>query len=337
MGRVTSAAVTDGQVDFEYDNVTTGGSYAKGNLTKVTDPSGNTQYQYDALGRVIAKTQAVGSAPNTRTFLVQYGYSLGRISSITLPSGRVVTYGFDANGRASTIAIDASQLLSGALYQPFGGVRKWTWSNGQVYERNRDLDGRVVSATLGPATITYDDLSQVFSYDNLNRLVSATLAAGQTRGYAYDANGNRTSATVNAASTTYSYPGTNHKLTSLSGATSRSFTYDNAGNVTASAGFTFVYDGRGRLKQAGAATYLVNGLGQRVKKATPDVSFAYDEAGHLIGEYDSTGAPIQEFVWLENTPVAVIRPATPGHNVYYVWTDLLDTPRMISDTANQAR
>src|SRR3954464_2091551 len=92
---------------------------------------------------------------------------------------------------------------------------------------NGDLDGRVVSATLGPDNITYGDLSQVFSYDNLNRLVSATLAAGQTRGYSYDANGNRTTAVVNASTTTYNYPGTSHKLTSLTGGTSRSFTYDN--------------------------------------------------------------------------------------------------------------
>jgi YD repeat-containing protein len=176
--------------------------------------------------------------------------------------------------------------------------RKCTWSNGQVYERNRDLDGHVVSAALGPDNITYGDLSQLFSYDNLNRLISATLAAGQTRGYSYDANGNRTSAAVNASTATYTYPGTSHTLTSLSGATTRSFSYDNAGSVTASGGITYVYDGRGRMKQAGTTTYLVNGLGRRVKKGAPDVYFEYDEAGHLIGEYDSTGAAIQEYVWL---------------------------------------
>ncbi|HWG29044.1 MAG TPA: hypothetical protein VN676_00695 [Steroidobacteraceae bacterium] len=38
-------------------------------------------------------------------------------------------------------------------------------------------------------------------------------------------------------------------------------------------------------------TYLSNALGQRVRKVTPSsiVNFAYDEAGHLIGEYDGTG------------------------------------------------
>ena len=92
------------------------------------------------------------------------------------------------------------------------------------------------------------------------------------------------------------------------------------------------------MKQAGTTTYLVNGLGQRVKKNNgSDLFFAYDEAGHLIGEYDSTGAPVEETVWLGDIPVAVIKPATPGFTVYYVWSDHLGTPRQITDTANQSR
>jgi len=218
-------------------------------------------------------------------------------------------------------------------------VKKWTWANGQAYERTFDHDGRVSTITLGPDTASYGDLSQVFGYDTLNRLVSANLAAGQTQSFTYDANSNRTNATVNGASTVYTYPGTSHKLMSLSGATSRSFTYDNAGNITASASVTYVYDGRGRMKQAGSTTYLVNGLGQRVQKSGGTTTyFAYDEAGHLIGEYDATGAPIQETLWLNDTPVAVVKPATPsGFTVYYIWTDLLDSPRLITDSSNQSR
>jgi RHS repeat-associated protein len=193
--------------------------------------------------------------------------------------------------------------------------------------------------TLGPNTTTYSDLSQVFGYDVLNRLGTANLAAGQTQSFTYDANGNRTNATINAASTTYTYPSTSHKLTSLSGATTRSFTYDNAGNVTVSAGITYTYDGRGRMKQAASVTYLINGLGQRVKKNNgTDTFFAYDEAGRLIGEYDSTGAPIQETVWLGDLPVAVIKPASPsGFTVFYIWADHLGSPRLITDTNNASR
>jgi len=339
LNRVVSATVADGTVTYEYDNTTTGGPYARGRLTKVTDPSGNTTWTYDSLGRVTAKTQTVTAAPANKAFTTGYTFSQGRQTGITYPSGRVVTYGFNAAGRVSAISVDGAILLSAGEYFPFGGPRKWLWANGETYERTFDLDGRLKSVTLGPSTGTYADLSQTFGYDSLNRLNSANLAAGQTQSYAYDANGNRTNATINAASTTYTYPGTSHKLSSLSGATTRSFTYDNAGNVTASAGITYAYDGRGRLKQAGSATYLVNGLGQRVRKnAGSDTYFAYDEAGRLVGEYDAAGAVIQELVWLGDIPVATMRPKQPsGYDVYYVWSDNLNSPRAVSDAANQLR
>ena len=223
-------------------------------------------------------------------------------------------------------------------YFPFGAPATWTWGNGEPMTRTFDLDGRVSTLTLGPAAGTYADLSQVFGYDNLNRMVSANLAAGQTQSFTYDSNSNRTNATINSASTTYNYPSNSHKLSSLSGATTQSFTYDNAGNLTLTAGVTYVYDGRGRMKQAGATTYLVNGLGQRVKKSSgSDTFFAYDEAGHLIGEYDASANPIEETIWLGDTPVAVVKPKTGGFDVFYIWSDNLGTPRMISDTTNAIR
>lgn len=51
----------------------------------------------------------------------------------------------------------------------------------------------------------------------------------------------------------------------------------------------------------------------------------YDEAGHLLGEYSSTGALVQETVWLGDITVATIRPGTPAE-VYYVHANQLNTP-----------
>jgi YD repeat-containing protein len=49
----------------------------------------------------------------------------------------------------------------------------------------------------------------------------------------------------------------------------------------------------------GTAAYVYNVLGQRIRKssATSATIFAYDEAGHLLGEYDLSGNLIQEIVW----------------------------------------
>ena len=76
----------------------------------------------------------------------------------------------------------------------------------------------------------------------------------------------------------------------------------------------------------------ISALGQRVKKVTGGNTtyFVYDEAGHLVGEYDGAGALIQETVWLGDIPVATLRPNGGSVAVYYVHTDHLNTPRRIS-------
>ena len=49
--------------------------------------------------------------------------------------------------------------------------------------------------------------------------------------------------------------------------------------------------------------------------------------GHLIGEYDASGAAVKEHVWFDGAPVGVIS----GTSTYYVHTDHLGTPRVVSD------
>jgi len=106
------------------------------------------------------------------------------------------------------------------------------WANSEVMERTFDLDGQLKTVTLGSSTGTDSALAQAFGYDTVDRLITADLAAGQAHGFAYDANGNRTSATVNGTSTTYNYVAGSHRLSSLTGGMSRSFSDDAAGNTT---------------------------------------------------------------------------------------------------------
>jgi len=88
-----------------------------------------------------------------------------------------------------------------------------------------------------------------------------------SRGYGYDAIGNRTTSTVGAASTTYAYPATSHRLQSLSGATTRSYGYDGAGNPTQIDAAVHGYNLANRLtsvSSTSSASYAINALGQRV-------------------------------------------------------------------------
>ena len=117
------------------------------------------------------------------------------------------------------------------------------------------------------------------------------------------------------------------------------FTYDAAGNMLShsspSADYSFDDDARGRLATSyvGAlgTSHQINGLGQRVGKSQGQVLFAYDAAGHLIGEYDGKGALTQETVWLGELPVAVLAPAGP----LYVAPDNLGAPHQITNAAGQ--
>lgn len=100
---------------------------------------------------------------------------------------------------------------------------------------------------------------------------------------------------------------------------------------------TFTFNDAGRMTAAtqGSVTtqYAVNALGQRVSKSASGVVtlFAYDESGHLIGEYDGGGNLIEETVWIGDIPAATLRPdANGGVDIYYVHTDRLNTPRRIS-------
>jgi RHS repeat-associated protein len=115
------------------------------------------------------------------------------------------------------------------------------------------------------------------------------------------------------------------------GAPSVSFAYNNANRLTQiQAGSTTV------------ATYLVNALGQRVQKTASGATtqFVYDESGHLIGEYDGTGALIQETVWMEDLPIATLRPTGTGNPtpiaIYYVHPDHLGSPRAVTRPSDNA-
>src|SRR5262249_53783705 len=81
---------------------------------------------------------------------------------------------------------------------------------------------------------------------------------------------------------------------------------------------------------------VYDAFGQRIRKSNSSATryFVYDEAGHLLGEYADSGALIQETVWLNDIPVAQIRPSDSGVTLYYVHTDHLNTPRRISRPAD---
>lgn len=206
-----------------------------------------------------------------------------------------------------------------------------------------DPASRITSLTDKQGTTS---MVTAIGYDNLDRLTSAqgNVPGGFDQGFGYDLIGNRTSEALTLVSTTttgpqirtYSYDPASNRLASLTNP-GVAYSYDAVGNIIGDGAVIYTYSGRNRLvnvKQGSAtiATYQYNALGQRVAKTAGGAStlFAYDNAGHLMGEYDGTGAVNQETVWLNDTPVATLRKSGASTAIHYVWADHLDTPRAIT-------
>jgi RHS repeat-associated protein len=308
----------------------------KGRLTRVTHPGGETRFGYNVHGAVTVTQEQIAE----KIFHSCYEHTLGKPTALAYPSGMSVRYDYAGKIRIRAMSLDGVPLVGAIRYLPFSNtVTGFLFANSEPYVRVYDQDGFIKSITLGPAAGAYDDFAQSFAYDGVDRLISATVTGvpSLARKYVYDGV-NRIQTDVGGQVTNYMYPNTSNRLSGLTGATQRTYSYDAAGYMTSLGGIALAYDGRGRLKQAGSTTYIVNGLGQRVAKTVGGAAryFVYDVAGHLLGEYDALGNPIQETVWLYDTPIAVVKPkAGGGREVFNVFTDYLDTPRVIANQQNQ--
>jgi len=335
-------STTDQIITFTYD----AGTYGKGRLTGASDANESLSWTYDPLGRVVGKGQTVG----TVTMSVGYGYTNSDLVTLTTPSGQTVVYGYNTNHQVVSVSVNGTTVLNDATYEPLGPANGWAWGNGVSVARTYNTDGLIsqISAT-GVKTLSYDNAMRIegitdtstgahnwtYGYDLLDRITSGA-GGSTTRGWTYDANGNRLTETGSAPST-YTISPTNNTISSITGALSRTYSYDAAGHVLAYSSVTATYNNRGRVKTLNngtkTETLTYNALGQMVKTsggAEGTVLYMYDEAGHLLGEYSSTGTLVQETVWLGDTPVATLRPSGSSVAVYYVEADHLNTPRQVT-------
>ena len=106
--------------------------------------------------------------------------------------------------------------------------------------------------------------------------------------------------------------------------------------------YSFTYDARNRrvITYLGAIPTIdtINGLGQRTAQVVDGTQlfgaarhFAYDEAGHLTGSYNERGEVIDETVWLNDLPVAVVSRGEP----LYIAPDHLGAPHQITNAGGQ--
>jgi RHS repeat-associated protein len=346
----------------------------------------NNCYTPDALGNAGRVTKALNYDRDTIGRVTAMTYPSGKVLSISYGTGsdKRVT-GYTLNGATLISGIQyfpmggpESWLLGGTtkdytrLIDLNGRIEKYTTPSG-YRKLSFDNASRITAITDYLGTSTIPNATQTFGYDNAGRLTSfvgftsnglnATTGLGnpsitQSQSFTYDNNGNRLSSTLNGTTSTYSYQAGSNKLNSVTGGISRTNTHDPAGNLTAvvstAGNQTYSYDDRGRLKTALAngvtTTYSINYQQLRVRKSNVNETrlFIYDEAGHMLGEYDQAGNAVQELIWLNDTPVAVTgtmpclnsttsttagsigNPTCTENATAYIFTDHLNTPREIA-------
>ncbi len=368
-GRLVERAFSDATpaIQYTYDvqdaacTAIAGIHPGRGRLTALRDESGTTHYCHDRFGRVVRKVQVTKG----QSLAVDYAYTPGdRLAAMTYPDGAVVDYVRDALGRIVEIGVTRAGgsreiLLENAIWYPFGPVAGWDYGNGRELSRALDQDyAPVYVEDTAPGGLSlgylFDDAGRLaslhdaslqapslrdYDYDAVGRLTSVHdgTTSALLQGYAYDATGNRESATTGVTTTPYLYPTDSHRLAQV-GATAR--TYDAAGNLTVIGGTTHVmtYAGHGRMATSTrgmqpTTAYAYNGLGEQVHRERGPLQriALYDEAGRWLGDYEGTGTPLQQFVWLDELPVGVLAGAGASQRLHYVQPDALGTPRVVID------
>jgi RHS repeat-associated protein len=311
LGRPTSLVFADGKTTtLRYDLTAT----SKGYLSEIVDRSGTTEYTRDAFARVTLKKQTLA---NGSVQQVSYAYNPnGTLASIDYPNGGgVLTHTYDNTGRLTGLSLNGNPLVTGIAWNPLGQPTAWSWafsSPSIAASRTYDTAGRLTATEF--SSYTYDAAGRITSltqnlyqpgdtdpthstiananvtwsvgYNAVGRIVSFN-ATGNTAGFGYDANGNRSSSTRVVAgvstSRTYTVGSTSNQLTGFSqtinGAsnTSVSYGYNGNGDMVSDGLRSYTYDAEGRLAAAttGATDvspttrYAHNALGQRVFKTEP--------------------------------------------------------------------
>jgi RHS repeat-associated protein len=189
------------------------GRFLEGRPAVVTEPDYTIRYSYNRAGKVIREEVTTDGV----TLATSHEYNLqGRLTAITYPDGRRVTYTLDRSGVPTGIPGMAFQVS----YEPDGTLSGYRLVNGIAISSLRDpvsrrlgeVAARKDGATLRRLGYGYDAIGnivtiqdempgdaqfQTFGYDGLHRLTSYRIqrddvdgALLRTGSYAYDAPGN---------------------------------------------------------------------------------------------------------------------------------------------------
>ncbi|MCB0332075.1 MAG: hypothetical protein KDD55_01180, partial [Bdellovibrionales bacterium] len=281
LGRMTIRTHQEGSEFWEYDTQLNG-------VGKIAGTSGlggyREHYHYDDLGRI---NSIVKQIEGNQYLVSQHYDSFGRISSYTYPSGFMLNYVYNERGYLANITRGDT---GASIWRPTGmnargQIVQEVFGNGltttsQYNEDTGYLESRI-SGLIQNTSFQFDSIGNLrerrdlivsmteqFDYDNLNRLVESHVLEQDPVFVTYDALGNITTKSDVGNYAYNSIDGGPHAVTSITGAKSSVYTYDNVGNrLTSSDGqITYSSTGKPLVIEQGASRveFSLNGEDQRI-------------------------------------------------------------------------
>lgn len=268
----------------------------------------STENMYDHMGRKLKTWQAIrnaGQSTNRRTLLAQLSYNeIGQLMNKKLHSidsttfKQSIDYRYNERGWLSSIG-DPDNITAMSVF----GM-KLDYNTGTNKQFNGNIGGTSwqTKVPANPTGLYQQKQSYLYTYDNLNRLVTAaysdatgTNANKFNEELTYDMMGNiltlkrrgGSAATyVNDFSYNYTLGGAGNKLWSVTDA------------VSASQGGSYTYDGNGNVltdtrNQITGITYNMLNLPSTVTRTTGNINYIYDATGAKLRK---TGTETREYI-----------------------------------------
>jgi RHS repeat-associated protein len=259
------------------------GSNGIGRRTGMTDGSGSASWVYDNRGRVTSETKVV-SGTGGGTFITQWtAYdAMDRVRTMQYPDGEVVTLSYTSQGPLKGVS-GTSVYVGDTLYNALGQAtdRYLGSATGQVrqkYTYTQAENFRLTALQSGTSAGSYTNLQNItYSYDDQGNVLSITDAAAfggsQTQTFTYDA--------LNRLVTAQASGGSNGVYTV------RSYNYTNAGNISSFEGATLGYNDAAHkhavthVNNVQKYWYDQNGNATRRVNGTQDIILAHDVENHV--------------------------------------------------------
>ena len=201
-------------VTLTYDE---GGSAANalGRLTTLTDGTGTERYTYNNLGLETQQTKTI----NGTQYPLVYAYNLaGELTSMTYPSGRVVSQNYDAIGRLCAVGTSGAtctagtNYVNGFVYNTAGQATAFNYGNGVAAALTYFADRlQMQSLSYAKGATTLGSWNYWYKTDSTNcpgapagnngqiQCITDNVDSGRSVAYAYDALYRATSAVTNGS------------------------------------------------------------------------------------------------------------------------------------------